>query len=95
MASEVKSDVMDAKAKGTSSIVDEGTTPSVDIERTASLPTYIPGSALEKRLLRKLDFILLPMLWWMYILAYVDRGNVVSNMNDPEDRSCKVRTDTF
>ncbi|CAH0055607.1 unnamed protein product [Clonostachys solani] len=78
MASEVKSDVMDAKAKGTSSIVDEGAVPSVDIERTASLPTYLPGSALEKRLVRKLDFILLPMLWWMYILAYVDRGNVAN-----------------
>ena len=38
----------------------------------------VPGTKLEKRLVWKLDLILLPVLWWMYILAYVDRGNVVS-----------------
>lgn len=38
----------------------------------------VPGTKLEKRLVLKLDLILLPVLWWMYILAYIDRGNVVS-----------------
>lgn len=38
----------------------------------------VPDTKLEKRLVLKLDLILLPVLWWMYILAYIDRGNVVS-----------------
>lgn len=40
--------------------------------------SQVPGTKLEKRMVLKLDLILLPVLWWMYILAYVDRGNVVS-----------------
>ena len=43
----------------------------------AALERYVPGTAEEKRLVRKIDLILLPVLWWMYVLAYVDRGNVV------------------
>ena len=45
-----------------------------EAEQEAALAAYAPGSALEKRLVRKLDFILLPVLWWMYVLAYIDRG---------------------
>lgn len=56
----------------------KGSTSVEDIELATALTTYIPGSPLEKKLVRKLDFILLPVLWWMYILAYIDRGNIVS-----------------
>jgi hypothetical protein len=51
-----------------------------DAERGAAtaLGQYVPGTSAEKRLVRKIDFILLPALWWLYVLAYVDRGNVVS-----------------
>lgn len=48
-----------------------------DAEILAALESYVPGTAEEKRLVRKIDFILLPLLWWMYILAYLDRGNIV------------------
>ena len=41
------------------------------------LEVYEPGSKLEKRLLRKVDLTLLPMLWLMCVLAYVDRNNIV------------------
>lgn len=49
-----------------------------DEEVLEALRNYVPGSDDEKRLVRKMDMTLLPILWWMYILAYLDRGNIVS-----------------
>ncbi|KAI6081273.1 major facilitator superfamily domain-containing protein [Hypoxylon rubiginosum] len=51
-----------------------------DAERgaAAALAGYIPGTTAEKKLVRKIDLILLPALWWLYILAYLDRGNVAN-----------------
>ncbi|KAK3635426.1 hypothetical protein LTR56_014710 [Elasticomyces elasticus] len=37
---------------------------------------YIPDEAREKKLLWKVDLIMIPMLWWMCVLAYVDRNNI-------------------
>ncbi|KAK5679242.1 hypothetical protein LTS10_008057 [Elasticomyces elasticus] len=37
---------------------------------------YVQDLAKEKKLLRKIDFIMIPMLWWMCVLAYVDRNNI-------------------
>lgn len=48
-----------------------------DRELALALKSYVPGTEEEKRLVRKIDFILLPVLWWMYILAYLDKGNIV------------------
>ncbi|KAF5011041.1 hypothetical protein FDECE_2848 [Fusarium decemcellulare] len=49
-----------------------------DAEIVATLQSYVPGTAEEKRLVRKADMVLLPLLWWMYILAYLDRGNIAN-----------------
>lgn len=49
-----------------------------DEELSLALQGYTPDTAEEKKLVRKIDFVLLPCLWWMYVLAYLDRGNVVS-----------------
>ncbi|KAK5163156.1 uncharacterized protein LTR77_010940 [Saxophila tyrrhenica] len=38
--------------------------------------TYVPDPELERKLIRKIDWIMIPMLWWMCILAYVDRNNI-------------------
>ncbi|KAH7092299.1 major facilitator superfamily domain-containing protein [Paraphoma chrysanthemicola] len=43
-----------------------------------ALQSYVPDTAEEKRLVRKIDFILLPILWWMYILAHLDRSNIAN-----------------
>lgn len=48
-----------------------------DEELAIALASYVPDTEEEKRLLRKIDFTLLPCLWWMYVLAYLDRGNIV------------------
>ncbi|KAL4725809.1 hypothetical protein ACLX1H_006483 [Fusarium chlamydosporum] len=47
-----------------------------DEELAIALASYVPDTEEEKRLLRKIDFTLLPCLWWMYVLAYLDRGNI-------------------
>lgn len=61
--------------------VEEGQVFSTDSASHAiALENYAPGSGIEKRLVRKLDFIVLPSLWWMYILSYLDRGNIVSTI---------------
>jgi hypothetical protein len=49
-----------------------------DEELAVALANYVPDTAEERRLVRKIDFTLLPCLWWMYVLAYLDRGNIVS-----------------
>ncbi|KAK8850548.1 hypothetical protein IAR55_004466 [Kwoniella newhampshirensis] len=38
--------------------------------------TYVPGSDEEKRLLRKIDKRLIPCIWGLYTLSYLDRANI-------------------
>lgn len=49
-----------------------------DEDMAIALQNYVPDTSEEKHLVRKIDFVMLPCLWWMYILAYLDRGNIVS-----------------
>ncbi|KAJ3530612.1 hypothetical protein NM208_g9250 [Fusarium decemcellulare] len=49
-----------------------------DEELAIALQNYVPDTPEEKRLVRKIDFVLLPCLWWMYVLAYLDRGNIAN-----------------
>lgn len=51
-----------------------------DRELAEALRNYRPGTDAEKKLLRKIDMRLMPILWIMYILNYVDRTNIVSSM---------------
>ncbi|KAI1023903.1 hypothetical protein LB504_005045 [Fusarium proliferatum] len=57
-------------------IVKPGDALADDEELTIAMANYIPDTAEERRLVRKIDFTLLPCLWWMYVLAYLDRGNI-------------------
>ena len=47
-------------------------------ELDEELRNYVPHSAEEKKLVRKIDLFLMPILWIMYILNYIDRTNIVS-----------------
>ncbi|KAF4494312.1 major facilitator superfamily transporter [Fusarium agapanthi] len=47
-------------------------------ELTMTLANYVPDTAEERSLVRKIDFTLLPYLWWMYVLAYLDRGDIAN-----------------
>lgn len=45
-------------------------------------PEYVPGTAEERALLRKIDLRMLPILWLMYVFNYLDRTNIgVSQWN--------------
>ncbi|KAL0933247.1 vitamin H transporter [Colletotrichum truncatum] len=37
---------------------------------------YVPGSDEEKKLVRKIDMYILPLMWVMYLLSYMDRTNI-------------------
>ncbi|WQF82422.1 Putative major facilitator superfamily, MFS transporter superfamily [Colletotrichum destructivum] len=47
-----------------------------NLELERALQNYVPDSAEEKALVRKLDLYMGPTLWFMYILAYIDRQNI-------------------
>ncbi|KAJ4003952.1 hypothetical protein NW766_011807 [Fusarium irregulare] len=76
-----------------------------DEELTIALANYVPDTAEEKRLVRKIDFTLLPCLWWMYVLAYLDRGNIANanaagmseslNMKDNGSTSISTRPEAI
>ncbi|KAK9475592.1 major facilitator superfamily domain-containing protein [Lipomyces japonicus] len=40
------------------------------------IPDYTPGTDEEKRLVRKIDLYLLPTIFMMYLLSYLDRTNI-------------------
>ncbi|RPA87802.1 major facilitator superfamily transporter [Ascobolus immersus RN42] len=64
---------------GDSSQIDRRTSDIADnVEPTEAelLASYVPGTEEEKKLVRKIDLYLLPILWVMYILNYVDRTNI-------------------
>lgn len=47
-----------------------------DPKLLAAAQEYVPGTAEEKRLVRKMDIRLMPILWVMYIFNYIDRTNI-------------------
>ena len=51
-----------------------------DPEMAEALRNYVPGTPEECKLVRKIDLYLMPILWIMYILNYVDRTNIVSGI---------------
>ncbi|KAH8682134.1 nicotinamide mononucleotide permease [Xylariales sp. PMI_506] len=38
--------------------------------------TYVPDSEEERKLVRKIDLYILPTMWLMYLLSYMDRTNI-------------------
>jgi hypothetical protein len=51
-----------------------------EAELEQALAAYVPDTPAEKRLVRRLDMILMPTLWFMYIMAYIDRQNIVRRL---------------
>ncbi|KAF6807552.1 vitamin H transporter [Colletotrichum plurivorum] len=42
----------------------------------ADVDDYVPGTEEEKKLVRKIDSYLLPLMWVLYLLSYMDRTNI-------------------
>lgn len=50
-----------------------------DILRAQELAAqWVDGTSAEKRLVRKMDWRILPCTWLLYILGYLDRANISS-----------------
>ncbi|PBP16861.1 major facilitator superfamily transporter [Diplocarpon rosae] len=47
-----------------------------DLELQQAIRDYVPGTDAETKLVRQIDRHLLPILWLMYVLNYVDRTNI-------------------
>lgn len=52
-------------------IVSEAKSETVSMESTS-----VEYKAVEKKLVRKLDLTLIPMLWILYLFNYLDRNNI-------------------
>lgn len=50
-----------------------------ELEIQLAIQNYVPNTEAEKKLVRKIDMHLIPVLWIMYVLNYVDRTNIVSS----------------
>ncbi|KAJ4144718.1 hypothetical protein LMH87_003590 [Akanthomyces muscarius] len=50
--------------------------PPEESEMAAELSNFVPGSPEEKRLVRKIDLYLMPILWIKYVFNYIDRTNI-------------------
>ena len=62
------------KTTDESAEVEYGDRTSVDQKHgTTATDGYVPGTDEEKRLVRKIDLYLLPTIWLMYLLSYMDR----------------------
>ncbi|KFY98974.1 hypothetical protein V498_01096 [Pseudogymnoascus sp. VKM F-4517 (FW-2822)] len=58
------------------STVTKGGLTEEEIQLQEALSNYVPDTDAEKKLVRKIDLHLMPTLWVMYILNYVDRTNI-------------------
>lgn len=79
-------------------IIDED---AADIAMAEALRTYVPDTAEEKRLVRKIDFVLLPTLWFMSVFLKWSSPRCFLLSNSPkvhsrvfgprQHRQCKCR----
>ncbi|RDW61314.1 hypothetical protein BP5796_11206 [Coleophoma crateriformis] len=65
---------MDQKASG--EFVEDVKQNNVAASLNPSMIDYVEGSEEEKKLLKKIDLYLLPTIWLMYLLSYMDRTNI-------------------
>ena len=49
---------------------------------------YVPDTEAERRLVRKIDVRMLPILWIMYMFNYVDRTNIGVSVSRSRMRRC-------
>lgn len=63
--------IMDDNTK--KGVVEHEDAPAKDGDLGIVVDDYVPGTEAEKKLVRKIDLLLLPMMWIMYLLSYMDR----------------------
>lgn len=69
---------------GSIEIEEKGAITSKEIENAGpGAPFWSPEE--EKALIRKIDLVLLPMVWIMYLLSYMDRTKYVNSGGSSRD----------
>lgn len=57
-------------------------------EEDAVIEDYVPDTEEERKLVRKIDFYLLPAIWGMYMLSYMVRTMLVFRTISHSHRQC-------
>ncbi|KAH8110031.1 MFS general substrate transporter [Phellopilus nigrolimitatus] len=60
-----------------------------------SMQTYQPDSEVEKKLLRKIDFRIIPAIWVLYTLSYLDRANIGNAKSGGMEKDFKLTSDQY
>ena len=63
--------IMEHQEKTSSSDLD------MDQKQRQAIEAYVPDTEEERKLVRKIDSFLLPTIWLMYLLSYMDRTKYV------------------
>jgi hypothetical protein len=58
-----------------------------------ALPPFDPK--IEAKILRKLDFRLLPPLWFLFLISFVDRGNIGNAKIQGMDQDLKLKGNMY
>ncbi|KAL4868726.1 hypothetical protein BDV12DRAFT_209030 [Aspergillus spectabilis] len=56
---------------------------------------YTPDTEEERKLVRKIDFFLLPTIWVMYLLSYMDRTNIGNALVAGMDEDLNINSDRY
>jgi len=57
---------------------------ALDPNAVAFIADYVPGSPEEKAFVRKIDKRILPTIWALYVLSYLDRANIGRVSHSPQ-----------
>ncbi len=55
---------------------DTHTEGGVEPNAVALAAQYVPGSEAERKFIRKIDLHIVPCIWGLYTLSYLDRANI-------------------
>lgn len=67
---------IDEKSMPPSDHVERAKSTEGDVKLNENTTTDEEFAAIEKRLVRKLDLTLVPMVWLLYLFNYLDRNNI-------------------
>ncbi|KAL5341093.1 major facilitator superfamily domain-containing protein [Aspergillus crustosus] len=66
-----------------------------DLTHESFVAGYTPDTEEERRLVRKIDMFLLPTIWVMYLLSYMDRTNIGNALVAGMDEDLEINSDRY
>ncbi|GHJ88969.1 hypothetical protein NliqN6_5371 [Naganishia liquefaciens] len=74
---------------------DEFALGSAQTGRGEEIAQYEPGGAEEKAFIRKLDYRLIPIIWFMYVMSYLDRANIGNAKTGGMERDLNLTSNEY